>query len=142
MSVDFPPALGQGSSEYLSGPTMVAWGIALPSALESSSQDALPDPQLPLNTAKGHPGLAGDALLLVVSDIEASQRYWGYRHANTQGKKLWALVQDLRLASQQSMRNASLDLTLGRNVMHGTWDNTGTLAGSDRYIITIAINTS
>ncbi|KAH7932530.1 hypothetical protein HPB52_024414 [Rhipicephalus sanguineus] len=97
--------------------------------------------------------LVGDAQLLLLGDINARHPDWGYVHTDPKGRKLWSLVQDLRLnllndpqqpptrIGNSVCRDTSLDLTLCKNVTRATWDNTGLLAGSDHNILAITIET-
>ncbi|KAH7932529.1 hypothetical protein HPB52_024413 [Rhipicephalus sanguineus] len=97
--------------------------------------------------------LVGDAQLLLLGDINARHPDWGYVHTDPKGRKLWSLVQDLRLnllndpqqpptrIGNSVCRDTSPDLTLCKNVTRATWDNTGLLAGSDQNILAITIET-
>ncbi|KAH7967985.1 hypothetical protein HPB52_005082 [Rhipicephalus sanguineus] len=71
--------------------------------------------------------LVGDAQLLLLGDFNARHPDWGYMHTDPKGRKLWSLVQDLRLTllndPQQPLtrignsvcRDTSPDLTLCKN---------------------------
>ncbi|KAH7934459.1 hypothetical protein HPB52_025708 [Rhipicephalus sanguineus] len=71
--------------------------------------------------------LVGDAQLLLLGDINARHPDWGYVHTDPKGRKLWSLVQDLRLnllndpqqpptrIGNSVCRDTSLDLTLCKN---------------------------
>lgn len=98
--------------------------------------------------------LAGDAQLLLLGDFNARHPDWGYMHTNPRGKKLWSLVQDLRLTllndpqqpptrlGNSACRDTSPDLTFCKNMTHAVWENTGQLAGSDHYILATTVQTS
>ncbi|KAH7935339.1 hypothetical protein HPB52_006419 [Rhipicephalus sanguineus] len=97
--------------------------------------------------------LVGDAQLLLLGDFNTRHPDWGYVHTDPKGRKLWSLVQDLRLTllndpqqpptriGNSVCRDTSPDLPLCKNVTRATWDNTGLLAGSDHNILAITIET-
>lgn len=97
--------------------------------------------------------LVGDAQLLLLGDFNARHPDWVYVHTDPKGRKLWSLVQHLRLTllndpqqpptriGNSVCRDTSPDLTLCKNVTRATWDNTGLLAGSDHNILAITIET-
>ncbi|KAH8033657.1 hypothetical protein HPB51_015003 [Rhipicephalus microplus] len=97
--------------------------------------------------------LVGDAQLLLLVDFNARHPDWGYTHMDPKGRKLWSLVQDLRLnllndpqqpptrIGNSVCRDTSADLTLCKNVTRATWASTGPLVGSDQNILAITIQT-